>query len=57
MKHIFEIKVKELKNIPVLNKFIVSSQNKAENNIHQSISAGQDNLQKAAAKAQANKYI
>jgi len=23
MKHIFEIKVKELKNIPVLNKFIV----------------------------------
>jgi len=30
IKHIFEIKVRELKNIPLLNKFICQSQNMSE---------------------------
>jgi hypothetical protein len=30
LKHVFEIKVKELKNIPILNKFICQSANMAE---------------------------
>jgi len=30
LKHVFEIKVKELKNIPILNKFICQSNNMSE---------------------------
>ena len=49
IKHIFEIKVKELKNIPVLNKFI--SQTNRDNSI------SHDPKSDKIARAQANKYI
>jgi hypothetical protein len=57
IKHIFEIKVKELKNMPVLNKFICQSQNQAESNINQSSIFETDPRLQKIAKANANKYI
>ena len=57
VKHVFEIKVKELRNVPLLNKFICQSNNNTEMNInHNSILNKDPKLQKIA-KQQANKYI
>ena len=47
LKHVFEIKVKELKNIPILNKFICQSNLTGQN----------DQKLSKMAKSQANKYI
>ena len=53
----FEIKVRELKNIPLLNKFICQSRNMAEiNEIQNSVLNTDPKLSKIA-KSQANKYI
>lgn len=56
IKHVFEIKVKELRNIPLLNKFICQSQNVAEQNMLQSLTMTDPRLQKQQ-KNQSNKYI
>lgn len=57
IKHIFEIKVKEVKNIPLLNKFICQSQSMADQNMMQNSVLSTDPRLQKIAKNQSNKYI